>query len=249
MNRLVSIITPCYNSSKYIEETIKSIKEQTYNNWELIIVDDYSTDNSVDLVKKIILVDSRVKLIELKVNSGPAISRNVGIKMAKGDFITFIDSDDIWLPEFIENSIKFETESEGFVFSSYHRFDEELKPLYKDFIVPEMVSYNDILRTNSISCLTAFINVSKLGKLEMPNILYRQDMGLWLRYLKIIKFAYGIKKPLAIYRIRKKSHSRNKLKLIKHQWNFYRFNAKLSIFESIYFFTSWVLLGIKKYYL
>ena len=248
MNPLVSIITPNYNAALFIAETIKSVQNQTYTNWELIIVDDCSTDNSVSIIKDFQKKDARIKLIELNKNVGPAIVRNEGIKIAKGTYLTFIDSDDIWLPEFIEISKKSIVKSEGFVFASYHRFNEDLEPKYKDFIVPTKVNYSDILKSNSISCLTAFINIDKLDKLFMPEVLYRQDMGLWLKYLKKIDFAIGILEPMAIYRIRKKSHSRNKLNLIKHQWNFYRNIAELSVLFSGYYFFCWMFYGVRKYY-
>ncbi len=248
MNSLVSIITPNYNASQFIAETIHSVQHQTYNNWELIIVDDCSTDNSVTIIKEFQKKDARIILIELKEIVGPAIVRNKGINIAKGKYLTFIDSDDIWLPEFIEISKKNIMNSDGFVFASYHRFNEALEPKYKDFIVPSKVNYSDILKSNSISCLTAFINIEKLDKLYMPTILYRQDMGLWLKYLKKIDYAIGIQQPLAIYRIRKKSHSRNKFNLIKHQWNFYRNVAELSAWLSVYYLFSWMFYGVRKYY-
>lgn len=248
MNPLVSIITPNYNASKYIAATIESVQNQTYKNWELLIIDDCSTDNSIEIINAFQKKDARIKLLELPQNSGPAIVRNQGIKIAQGNYLTFIDSDDIWLSNFIETSLKLVKDSEGFVFASYHRFDEDLKPYYKDFIVPSKVSYSDILKSNAISCLTAFIDIQKLEKLYMPEILYRQDMGLWLQYLKKIDFAIGIKQPLAIYRIRKKSHSRNKWNLLKHQWNFYRDIENLSISKSFYYFVCWMFYGIHKYY-
>lgn len=248
MNPLISIITPNYNASKYIAATIESVQKQTYSNWELLIVDDCSSDNSVEIIKTFQKNDARIKLLELTQNSGPAIVRNEGIKQAQGNYLTFIDADDIWLPNFIEISLKKIKESEGFVFASYHRFNEDLEPCYKDFIVPSKVNYADILKSNSISCLTAFIDINKLGKFYMPEVLYRQDMGLWLKYLKRIDVAIGIKQPLAIYRIRKKSHSRNKLNLLKHQWKFYRNVAQLSILESMYYFLCWMFFGVRKYY-
>ncbi len=248
MNPLVSIITPNYNASKYIATTIESVQNQTYTNWELLIVDDCSNDNSVEIIKTFQEKDDRIKLLELPQNAGPAIVRNEGIKQAQGSYLTFIDSDDIWLPDFIETSLKKVKKSEGFVFASYHRFNEDLEPYYKDFIVPDKVNYAAILKSNSISCLTAFIDIDKLGKFYMPEVLYRQDMGLWLKYLKIIDVAIGIKQPLAIYRIRKKSHSRNKLNLLKHQWKFYRNIAKLSVLDSMYYFLCWMFFGVRKYY-
>ena len=247
MNKLVSIITPCYNSSLYIEETIRSVQNQTYQNWELLITDDGSTDNSISIIKGIIKKNERVKLFKID-NSGPAVARNNSIKKANGQYLAFLDSDDLWFSEFLSTSISKLKESEGFVFASYKRCNEiTLEEEYKDFIVPEKVTYFDILKTNSISCLTAFIDIERLGKELMPEVIYRQDMGLWLKYLKKIKFAYGIKKPLAIYRIRKKSHSRNKKKLLKPQWYFYREVEGISFVGSLYYMIIWAYRGIIKY--
>ena len=247
IKELVSIITPSYNSSKFIEETIASVQAQTYSHWEMLITDDGSTDNSFEIIKKICKKDSRIKLFSIK-NAGPAVARNNSIKHAKGKYIAFIDSDDLWMSEFLSTSIKFITKSEGFIFSSYKRCNETtLKEQYKDFIVPENVTYMDILKTNSISCLTAFIDIEKLGKEFMPEVLYRQDMGLWLKYLKKINYAKGIKETLAIYRIRDNSHSRNKKKLLKPQWYFYRHVENLSLVRSVYLMIVWGYRGFKKY--
>jgi glycosyltransferase involved in cell wall biosynthesis len=244
---LVSIITPSYNSANYIEETINSVQNQTYQNWEMIITNDGSSDNSTNIIKEIIKKDSRIKLIEIN-NSGPAIARNNSIKNAAGQYLAFLDSDDLWFPEFISTSILKIKESEGFVFASYKRCNEvTLKEEYRDFIVPEKVTYFDILKTNSISCLTAFIDIKKLGKELMPEVMYRQDMGLWLTYLKKIKFAYGIKTPLAIYRIRRQSHSRNKKRLLKPQWFFYRNVEGISFLGSMYYMIIWAYRGMRKY--
>jgi len=248
MEKLVSIITPNYNSSKFLTDTINSVINQTYKNWEMLIVDDCSTDDSVTIIKKYIKQDNRIRLLNLKTNAGPAMARNLGIENAKGKYLAFLDADDLWFPNFLKKSLINIKNSQGFVFSSYHRYNESLKPIYKDFIVPAKVTYSDILKTNSISCLTAFIDIGKLGKLSMPKILYRQDMGLWLQYLKLIDFAKGDKECLAIYRIRKNSHSRNKFNLIKHQWFFYRNIENLSVLKSIYYFISWMIYGFNKYY-
>jgi len=246
-SKLVSIITPSYNSSKFIEETIVSVQNQTYTNWEMLITDDGSTDNSIQIIRCLSKQDSRIKIFSIK-NSGPAVAINNSIKNAKGSFLAFLDSDDLWLPEFLSTSISQISTSEGFVFSSYKRCNEiTLEEQFTDFIVPEKVTYMDILKTNSISCLTAFIDIEKLGKYFMPNIMYRQDMGLWLQYLKKINHAVGIKKPLAIYRIREESLSRNKKNLLLHQWSFYRKIENLTFIASVYLMIIWAYNGIKKY--
>lgn len=245
---LVSIITPTYNSAKYIAETIQSVQQQTYNNWEMIIVDDGSSDNTLSIVEEFASMDIRIKSHQMKINSGPAKARNLGIAQAKGQYMTFLDADDIWFNDFIENSINTINSTDiHFVFSSYKRSNENLEFVYSDFIVPEKVSYSDILKTNSISCLTAFIDIEKLGKKSMPEIFKRQDMGLWLQYLKQIPYAYGIQEPKAIYRIRENSLSRNKSKLLKYQWQFYREVEKLNVFQSIYYMVIWAYRGYMKY--
>ena len=248
MNALVSIITPSYNSAKFIAETIQSVQNQTYPNWEMIIVDDGSSDETESVVLSIIENDNRIQFHKLSQNSGPAVARNIGIEKASGDYMTFIDADDIWFPTFIEKSIATIRKTNiSFVFSSYRRSNESLEFVYSDFIVPNKVSYTDILKSNSISCLTAFLDVKKLGKKYMPIIRKRQDMGLWLQYLKEIPYAYGIQEPQAIYRIRENSLSRKKSDLIKYQWQFYREVEKLTVFQSIYYMLHWMYRGFLKY--
>ncbi|UWX55007.1 glycosyltransferase family 2 protein [Maribacter litopenaei] len=248
MNNLVSIVTPTYNSSKYILDTIKSVQNQTVENFEMLIIDDCSMDNTVELINGIIENDPRIKLFEQTKNQGAAVSRNLGIKMATGKFLAFLDADDIWKPNFIEVSInKIRESGVPFVFSSYERKNEKLEPLLSDFIVPERVSYEDILKSCPISCLTAFIDISVLGKKYMPLVRKRQDFGLWLSYLKTIPYAQGIKKPLAIYRIREDSLSRNKMELIKYQWFFYYHKEKLGLFKSVYYLFNWAIRGFIKY--
>ena len=248
MKDLVSIITPCYNSEKFIFETIKSVQNQTYSNWEMIIVDDCSQDKTVEIIQNCMEDDHRIHLIQLNKNSGAAKARNIGIEKITGKYMTFLDADDLWFSDFIQNSITtIQKTGIHFVFSSYRRSNENLEFVYTDFIVPQKVSYTDILKTNSISCLTAFIDVEVLGIKKMPDILKRQDMGLWLKYLKEIPFAYGIQEPKAIYRIRENSLSRNKKNLLKYQWNFYYKVENLGFLPSIYYMLHWMVRGFLKY--
>ena len=248
MNVLVSIITPAYNSAKFIAETIQSVQNQTHENWEMIVVDDGSSDETVAIVQAFIDKDKRIQCYKLAQNSGPAVARNFAIEKAKGAFMTFIDADDIWFPNFIENSIKtIEKTGVSFVFSSYKRSNENLEFVYSDFIVPQKVTYTDILKSNSISCLTAFVDIKTLGKKYMPLIRKRQDMGLWLNYLKVIPFAYGIQETQAIYRIRENSLSRKKIDLISYQWQFYREVAQLNFFQASYYMMHWMYRGFMKY--
>jgi len=248
MEALVSIITPTFNSANFIAETIASVQNQTYSNWEMIIVDDGSSDETESIVASIIENDKRIQFYKLDKNSGPAVARNTAIEKAIGHYITFIDADDIWFPSFIEKSLKtIKEENVSFVFSSYKRANEALEFIYSDFIVPKRVTYTDILKSNSISCLTAFVDIKTLGKKQMPLIRKRQDMGLWLQYLKIIPFAYGIQESQAIYRIRENSLSRKKSDLIKYQWQFYREVEQLNLLQSTYYMFHWMYRGFMKY--
>lgn len=249
MKPLISIVTACYNASTFIEYTIKSVRNQTVENWEWLIIDDGSTDRSVEIINQLIEDDYRIRLITLTVNSGPAYTRNKGIELSVGKYLTFIDADDYWFPTFLEENLKRINQTQGFLCSSYEMYNEALTSKIGNLIVPIQANYNSILKTNTISCLTAFIDIEKLGKEYMPEIRYRQDMGLWIKYLKKISYIEGIQECLAIYRIRENSHSRSKFNLLKHQWFFYREVAQLNWIKSLYFFNIWVYYGLRKYYI
>ena len=244
---LVSIIMPSYNSEKFISKTIESVINQTYERWEIIIVDDCSPDNSNQIIEKYCKNDSRIKLIKLEQNSGPAVARNRAIEEAKGRYIAFLDADDLWLPEKLEKQLEFmQKNNMAFTYSGYKLVDEDDNALGV-FIPRKELTYEDILKTNDIGCLTAIYDVQKLGKIYMPNILKRQDYGLWLKILKQIGKTKGIVEPLAVYRIRKNSVSSNKLKAAKYQWKIYREVEKLNIFISSYYFIHYIWNGVKKY--
>ncbi len=248
MSALVSIITPTFNSEKYLSETIISIQNQSYTNWELLLVDDCSSDNSLKIAHQFAHQDSRISVFAFQENKGPAKARNFAIEKAKGNYLAFLDSDDIWFPNFISNNIQtIEKHNVTFVCSSYKRANAQLEIFYSDFIVPQKVTYKDILKTNSIGCLTAFIAIDKVGKKFMPLLNKRQDMGLWLSYLKEIPFVYGIQEPQAIYRIRNESISSNKFTLIKYQWEIYRKIEKLTLINSIYYLICWMYFGYLKH--
>lgn len=247
LNKLVSIITPSYKSERFINKTIKSVLAQTYQNWEMIIVDDVSPDNSNDIIEKYIKKDNRIKLIILEKNSGPAVARNRAIEEAKGRYIAFLDADDIWYENKLEKQIKFMNERNlVLTYSSYDLMDEENNNL-GFFLTKNKVTYNDLLKTNSIGCLTAIYDVEKIGKVFMPNIIKRQDYGLWLKILKKVDYVEGILEPLAKYRIMKNSVSSNKLVAAKYVWKLFREVERLNIFKSFYYFCFYVYYGVKKY--
>ncbi|BAK72697.1 glycosyltransferase family 2 protein [Arcobacter sp. L] len=247
MNELVSIITPSYKSERFISQTIESVLAQTYQNWEMIIVDDVSPDNSNEIIEEYCKKDSRIKVIKLEKNSGPAIARNRAIEEAKGRYIAFLDADDIWYKNKLEKQIKFMNErSLALTYSSYDLMDEEENGL-GSFMTKDKITYNDLLKTNSIGCLTAIYDTEKIGKVFMPNIIKRQDYGLWLKILKKVDYGEGILEPLAKYRIMKNSVSSNKLVAAKYVWKLFREVERLNIFKSFYYFCFYVYYGVKKY--
>ncbi|MFW6389939.1 MAG: glycosyltransferase family 2 protein [Halanaerobiales bacterium] len=235
-NPFVSIITPVYNSERYISETIESVLGQTYINWELIIVDDNSKDKSVDKINNYIGDKNKIKLIELNKNMGSAIARNKGIKLASGKYIAFLDSDDLWHPKKLERQIAFMEENNYvFSFTKYQYITEEGSKVDKYVSVPRRITYRRALLYNPIGCLTAVYNTEILGKMYMPEIRKRQDFGLWLKILKKNKYGHGLNENLAYYRNRKDSISSNKIDLLKYQWKLYRDIEKLSIIESLFY--------------
>jgi glycosyltransferase involved in cell wall biosynthesis len=247
INSLVSIITPLYNSEKFIEETIQSVLNQTYSNWEMIIVNDCSTDNGVDILKKYSEKDNRIKLIQLIKNGGGAVARNRAIEEAKGKYIAFLDSDDLWKPEKLEKQIKFMKEnSYSFTFTKYQQMNENGEKLEKYIEVPKTLNYKQALLKNPIGCLTVIYDSEKLGKVYLPLIRKRQDYALWLKILKSGVTGYGLNENLAYYRLRENSISSNKVDLIKYQWKLYREIEKLNIFESIFYLSCVVFQKIFK---
>ena len=246
-NDLISIITPSYKSKRFISQTIESVIIQTYRNWEMIIIDDVSPDDSNVIIEMYVKEDSRIKLIKLAKNSGPAVARNRAIEEAKGRYIAFLDADDLWHSEKLEKQIAFMSENNlAFSYTSYNLIDEDNNNLGY-FETKETIDYNNLLRTNIIGCLTAIYDTQKLGKVYMPNILKRQDYGLWLKILRHINNAKGILEPLATYRIVRNSVSSNKIKASQYQWKIYRDVEKLNIVQSIYYFIQYTYHGLKKY--
>lgn len=241
---LVSIITPLFNAEKYIEKTVLSIIEQSYTNWELLIVDDCSRDSSYKVVQKISEKDKRIKIIKLKENLGAAVARNTGIENANGRFIAFLDSDDTWHPKKLEKQIKFMLDNQYyFTYTGYHKVDEN-GIFIKSTKIPKIINYNKLLKTNYIGCLTAIYDSEKLGKIYFPLIRKRQDYALWLKILKMIPYAYGLQEDLANYTVRSGSISANKINVAKYNWMVYRKVEKLSLMHAIYCFINYAILGI-----
>lgn len=248
---LVSIITPVYNTERFVALAMNSVLEQTYQNWEMILVDDCSSDNSVPIIEEFMARDDRFKLIKLKSNSGQGVARNKAIDMAKGPIIAFLDSDDIWLPAKLELHVKFMVENNAaFSHTSYGYIDEVGKVIKSTFHVSkDPVGYRDLLKWTEISCLTAMYDIRHVGKMYMPDLRRKQDYALWLSILKRGFKSLPLDEELAYYRQVKGSVTSNKWKLIIPHWEFLRVREGLSFFESVYYLLCWMLSGIWKYYI
>lgn len=244
---LVSIITPVYNAERFLSETIKSVKNQTYENWELLLVDDCSKDNSVSIIKEFQKNDYRIKYIKLEKNSGASVTRNTGIKNAKGRFIAFVDSDDIWEPNKLEIQIKYMLDKKlGFTFTSYRYMKENGTKTNKIAKAPNKINYNGLLKNTIIGCSTVVIDRKIIGDFLMPLVKKGQDTATWLMILRSQEYAYGIEEVLVDYRLVGDSLSSNKIKALKRTWNTYRNVEKLNIFKCTYVFVFYVFNAIKK---
>lgn len=243
----VSIITPVYNSEKFIRETIVSVLNQTYNNWEMIFIDDCSNDSSESIIKEYLNKDNRFKYIKLKKNSGVANARNIGIREAKGRFIAFLDSDDIWHKNKLETQVNYMINNNvSFCFSAYEVIDENSK-IINQKIIPskQIISYKDILKQNVIGCLTVVIDRNSITDLEMPKIRH-EDFATWIKILKSGQKAYCIDEVLASYRKTQKSLSGNKIKSALWTWYIYRKYEKISVPKSLFYFSNYAIKSLLK---
>ncbi len=243
---LVSIIMPAYNCGDFIGETLDSVINQSYKNWEVIIVDDCSTDNTAEVVKEYIKKDNRIKYHKLEKNSGAAVARNKAIDLATGKYLAFLDSDDVWFPEKLAKQIGFMEENDyGFSCTSYTKIDEQGEYLNRTIVAQPKRDYDGVLKTcpgNS----TVIYNAEKLGKFKIPDIKKRNDYVMWLQVIKKEKYLYGIEEPLGSHRIRTESISSNKRSLLGYHWKVYREIENLSLLKSSYLIVYWVVATVLK---
>ncbi|SDW11569.1 glycosyltransferase family 2 protein [Flavobacterium degerlachei] len=220
---LVSVIIPTFNSEKFISDAIFSVQNQSYLNWEIILVDDCSTDATLSIVSEMALNDKRIKYSKLSKNSGTGVARNSALAEAKGKYIAFLDADDLWKANKLELQLNFmKTNKLPFTFSFYDCIDEEGKPLNKRVEAPINLSYRQLFFCNYIGNLTAIYDVNCFGKIPISSIRKRQDWMLWLTVLKKIKVAHPVTESLAYYRVRDNSISTSKFDLIKYNFAVYR---------------------------
>jgi glycosyltransferase involved in cell wall biosynthesis len=230
----VSVIMPVFNAEKFLKDAIRSVLSQTYENLELLIVDDCSNDNSLQICNDFKEKDSRVKVFKNDLNRGTGFSRNFALEKATGRYISFLDADDIWKENKLEKQVNFMTEfSVPITFCFYELIDENGDS--KNLIVkaPTVLTYKKLLKNNYIGNLTGIYDTQTFGKVEISNIRKRQDWLMWLQLLKIVKICYPVEESLAFYRKVENSISSNKFRLLKHNFNVYRSGLNFNYLQSI----------------
>ena len=241
---MVSIIVPVYNAVKYIETTIDMVSRQTYKDWELILVDDASTDGSADLIEKIVASQGkRVRLIRKSVNEGAAAARNTGIDDSAGRYIAFLDADDVWMPDKLQKQIAvMEETGAAFSFHSYEFGDDKANPTGKVVRAPKKLTFRQALSRTVIFTTTVMFDTEKIDMeiIHMPQV-PSEDTATWWRILKSGYEAYGLDENLTIYRRPAKSLSSNKMEAIYRIWFLYRNIAGLSVLESLFYFGGWAV--------
>ncbi|MBC1890009.1 glycosyltransferase family 2 protein [Listeria booriae] len=245
-NQVVSIIMPCFNAMTVIGDSIDSVLAQTYADWELIIIDDASTDQSIAAIEPY-LTDPRIQLLAKEKNEGVALARNDGLARSTGRYVAFLDSDDLWRSRKLEQQLTALTEKDAVLsYSAYETFQEASLNPVKVIQVPESITYQELLKNTIIGCLTVVIDRDKTGAFEMPNLPGGEDMATWLNILREHGVAYGIQEPLAYYRTSGSSLSGNKLKMVRRTWRMYRETQQLSIFGTCICFSFYIKNAIVK---
>lgn len=248
VEKLVSIITPVYNCEDLIGQTIESVIKQTYKNWEMILVDDCSLDNTADIIKEYMKNDNRIKYIKLSSNSGAAVARNNALNKSRGRFIAYLDSDDLWDEQKLEKQINFMLHNNyAFTCTDYEKIDKCGKPL-KKIKIPKEVNYNLFLKNTIIQTVGVMVDTKITGKtlLIMPNVRRRQDAATWCQLLKNGYNCYECPEILSYYRVVKNSLSSNKIKAIKMNWYWYRKIEKLPLWKTCYCFCGYAFNAVKK---
>lgn len=244
---LVSVIMPAYNTEKYIAEAIRSVMAQTYTNWELLVIDDASTDHTVDMARSLARTDPRITVICNPQNIGAARTRNRGLDLARGDWVALLDSDDLWHERKLEQQIRLAKETAAdIIYCSYALTDSHNNRI-SDFIVPQRTSYDRMLKVSVLSCSTVLLSRKVVAQYRFSEDYYHEDYAFWLRLLRNGLQAAGCREILAYYRLQNGSRSHNKLRAAKNRWMIYRKAEHLSLGKAIRVFTAYTYHGIMKH--
>lgn len=245
---LVSVIMPLHNDERYLHDSVQSVLSQSYTNWELLIVDDCSTDDSPQIVDDYCKKDSRIRRFKTDTPSGsPTLPRNIGIQNANGRYIAFLDSDDQWLPSKLENQVMLFNSNDDaiMVFSNYKKMSEDGEKHRLSVIAPSETDYYGMLKGNIMGCLSIMYDAEKVGKNYFPRCGH-EDYALWLSILKKGGKAYNTNTVEALYRVKGNSVSSNKLIAMGWQWNIYRNIEKIGMVKSSYYFANYAIKALFK---
>jgi len=244
---LISIVTPVYNAERFVSKTINSVLSQTYQNWEQILVNDCSTDESEEIIKGFCEQDARIKYVKLDKNVGEGGARNAGLEVARGRYIAFVDSDDLWKPNKLESQLAFmRKENIGFTFTAYELIAEDDTKLRKVLKAPKTMTYKQLLKNTVIGCSTVMIDRKIVGDFRMPVSRLFVDHPTWFSILKRGHVAYGVNEVLTEYRIVKSGLSYNKLKEMKRKWKMYRVTENMNFLNTLFYFCCNMFNAIKK---
>ncbi|MCF8218606.1 MAG: glycosyltransferase [Bacteroidales bacterium] len=244
---MISVVTPAYNAARFIQDTVESVRDQTYQDWEMLIVDDCSSDDTVQVVKDLSGKDPRIRLFALEENVGAAEARNIAFRHAKGQYIAFLDSDDLWVPEKLEKQLRFlQQNNHAFTFTDYECITEDGSEVLYTVHAPAEIGYRRFLRNTTIGTLTVMIDRKKTGDFEMPQIRSSHDMALWLSLMHNGFKAYGLQEVLAKYRQVGTSNTASKWKAAKDVWKVYRNIEKLNWFDAGFNFAGYAVNAILK---
>lgn len=245
---LVSIITPFHNSDRYLSSTVEAILTQSFPDWELILIDDCSSDDSAHIARWYYQKDHRIRVARMDEPGGPAKARNLGISMATGRYIAFCDSDDVWLPEKLQKQLDAMTGTgEAVCFTSYFKMLQDGERTGRMVMAEPRVTYEMLLVSNYIGCSTAMYDTQRCGRVFMPDIIKRQDYGLWLRIMSRGFVAVGISEPLVYYRVRTDSVSSNKLLAMLYHWRVLRSVTGVGLLHASRLFLQYLFLGFSKH--
>lgn len=245
---LISIVIPAYNAEKYISYTLDSVLNQTYSDFEVIVIDDCSADKTYEIMEKYAELDDRIRIYKNEKNSGVSFTRNFGVSVSNGDYIAFLDSDDMWTPDKLSKQVELleKNPDAALLFTGSAFMDYEGNALDHILQVPDKIGYKTLLKQNVISCSSVLVKKSYMEQIKMCNDSMHEDFAVWLKILRKEKYAYGINEPLLIYRLSNNSKSSNKIKAAKMAWRVYR-HIGLNIYVSIYYMFHYAVRSILKY--
>lgn len=245
----VTVVMPVYNCEMYIENAILSVLAQTYTHWRLIVINDGSTDSSCSIVQKIASTDKRVTLVHNTSVKGAAGARNCGLDMCVGEFVAFLDSDDVWEPDKLETQLmEMNRKNADMSYTSYSIVDENGKSRKKTYVVPESTSFEQMLKENVVGCSTVVFTNELARKYRFATDYYHEDYCMWLDILRDGYKVIGCPEPLVKWRLISNSRSFNKKNSAKNRWEIYRHYLKLPLSVSVKAFLMYAINGIKKYF-